>query len=190
MIYRVEIRKDGSIVSCDVVETALKNGGLVCYVDAENKSLACEKAKACFEQFRKWSRERTAVLQKAKLCAKCAAPTGGKLLCLKHREEKYAAAAERNKLKTELSPEAFKAAMAARKEKQQQKSKKILGRNGGRSSSVRSSELWESNARCPVNSLATIACLRRCLEAYDRDPEKFRTWLLAKLGLSESTAAE
>ncbi len=51
MWFRVELHKDGSIASCDAVETTARSGGLVCFIDSANAAAACTAAVAWRQKY-------------------------------------------------------------------------------------------------------------------------------------------
>ena len=116
MIYRVEVRKDGSIASCDLVESALKNGGLVCYIDAKTAAEACVKAKTY------WSNVHTRAAARRE-CVSCKALVApGKFRCpgcMRIRAEEEQA---RKRLKASMRPEQWAALCAENKRRAQQQS--------------------------------------------------------------------
>lgn len=181
MIFRVEIHRDGSVASCDVVESALKNGGLVCYVEAKDKAEACQKAKKTFA-------DRMAALKLPGSCIKCKQPRmQGYLMCAAHNEAAVQKQRERNSLKKQglWSKELAVERLAAGRLKLAAKGVAAAPGCFDREAADRK---WDSVGHAPSKSARSV--LRQCLRAYDRDPANFREWLLAKLGRSESVAAE
>lgn len=180
MIYRVEIRKDGSIASCDVVESAFKDGGRVFYIDATTKVVAINEAK------RIWSslelRGKAAVARG--LCRRCAKlPLCGKYFCRICADAVNASNRERRELKLRLSPEDYAVALSERataaREKLRLRHTGLSAPLAERNEAAR--RMWEDPTRAVSKS--HHAALRRALSAYDRDPTGFRAWLLTKLGM-------
>lgn len=49
MFWKVELDKEGSILSCEAVESKGRSGALIAYIEAETKALACSGAKTWHE---------------------------------------------------------------------------------------------------------------------------------------------
>lgn len=184
MIYRVEIRKDGAIASCDVVESALKDGGRVFYVDALNKEEACHKAKS---QFNSLVSKGEAAKQQG-ICKWClVAPAVGKIYCRECKSKHNALGRESRKINA-LPPEDRARAAADRAEvkRAERRAWAVAHAATARAAAREKTDArWDSDYKPPKRS-NYWPVLRQCLRAYDRDPAGFRAWLLAKLGQEDA----
>lgn len=182
MIYRIEIRKDGSVVSCTEVESALKDGGRIFYIDAASKIIAIDKARLSFVKWQEKARQARLARDALGLCRRCGEPGQNTLLCATCQAKSRATTREVRSIE-KLPVEEAAAAIAARRERIKTERKRRLAR--ARSSSV--DRLWDSPAFAPKGAQVS-SVLRRCLFVYDRDPANFRAWLLQKLDEKEEIA--
>jgi hypothetical protein len=74
MFWRVELDKEGAILSCDLAEEKGKRGGRIIYVEAETKAQACSEAKAWHQNLKAKKRERVRKYATARMAiGKCIA---------------------------------------------------------------------------------------------------------------------
>jgi hypothetical protein len=83
MIYRIEANNDGSIASCIEVESSFKNGRLVFYIEANNKTEAVSKAKKKLESLKRLNITRRTKLKNQGLCQTCGVNPTDKIRCKK-----------------------------------------------------------------------------------------------------------
>ncbi len=196
MIYRVEIRKDGSIASCVEVESAVKDRGRVYYVEAEDKVRACVLAKKSFERLAAGYLRIQAERQANGICKACGKNKAkpGVLQCQGCTESSTARLRERRAITRIADPELRSKMLAERavRKKDAAKTTIRLAQQAGQAKAVAAKQAlgdarWD--AHTPVINPSYQQCLRQCLRAYDRDPAKFRGWLLAKLGQEDERIA-
>ena len=194
MIYRVEFRKDGSIASCVEVETSLKSGGLVVYVDAISRTDAIKDAK---KYWTKWSESRRARLSAAGTCSRCGKEPVERDRSIRYCKNCLALARESAKESRKIAALPANAREKAVAERTASANKSRDARlakicaAGARAAEKKSQAAWDRADQQLSHSQRST--LKAVLRAYDRDPERFRSWLCAKLGAVRAdlaTAAE
>lgn len=183
MIYRVEFRKDGSVASCEPVESQLKNGGLVCYVEASSAIDALAQAK---KRFAAWARADEDKARASGKCPRCGKrePAEGKAHCARCTKQVAAINAERRitSAADDQQQAARADAIAARRRENLAK-----GIAAARITLTKAADArWDARASA---SPQERRILRQCLRAYDRNPSAFREWLLRMLGEATDLAA-
>ncbi len=201
MIYRVEHRRDGAIASCVEVESQHKNGGLVFYIEAANREEAIAKSKDKFDRFCKRQAEKRAA---STLCGWCrieprARKADGSLrpLCRGCQVLANSSSQKRHKLERDISrlPSAERIKALAEADEETRKKRRELWMTKTHSKAVaatvrKANDRWDSPGFVAKNR-GGITALRQCLRVYDRDPERFRQWLISVLGQGqEAQAAE
>ncbi|HEY3253289.1 MAG TPA: hypothetical protein VGJ91_05055 [Polyangiaceae bacterium] len=177
MIYRVEFRKDGSVASCAEVESQLRSGGLVCFVEADNRVSAIKRAKTKWAAWHRRSLNKSLcqVCQKhpRKISSENCAP------CLKKWARRARELAAVRESETEESrTERFR------------KMRADVSARGKAVLNARSDALWDSflaAPECVTSSHRSV--LRQVLRAYDRSPATFREWLTLMLGHGQTAQA-
>lgn len=192
VIYRVEIRRDGSVASCTVVESTLADSGHVFYVDSTSKEAAIRSAKKLHARMLVLNNARREAALAAGLCQRCMKRAADQGLtqcarCRSREKKRHEAAKLRGAQSAEEVAARIKRRCQERAERMREMGKK------GRQTSVQarmaqSDAFWDgSGSISPTYRVA----LRQCLRAFDRDPASFRAWLLRKLGQEPLvTAAE
>jgi len=185
MIYRVEIRKDGAVASCNVVESALRNGGRIYYVEAPSKERAIDLVKKAFARLAAKADRRLA--EDPGLCRQCMKrQTNGKSLCPVCMENQKRLVSEMRDI-ARLPPDERARALSERAVSNREKRAdqyREMGLKSAAKHRERANARWD--AATFVASADQAIVLRQCLRAYDRDPANFRSWLLAKLGQEDS----
>lgn len=189
MIFRVEIRKDGSVASCTEVELSLQNSKHVFYVEAKDRSDAVSRAKARFDSLNR-SRNRA---KDSGLCISCMRePRVTANHCRPCADKQVLRARERRGLEHLPEPERLAAHAARIEAKRANASEQLAKAREHSSESVRSASdaRWDSSDFIPNRMM--VGVLRQCLRAFDRNPSGFRAWLMALLAreTTDSTAAE
>lgn len=187
VIYRVEFFKDGSVVSCAEVESHLKDGGLICYVEASTKGEALVKAK---ETYAAWSKRLRDKHAKRGQCKGCRLPRiEGRIYCQacadKHYQDKLSLAAikklpnakELLEERARMAHDRRQVALAKAQESAELTAKQLADRR------------WDAK-QCLVHK-SDRSFMRQILRKYDQDPGAFRDWVLQMLGeKQEAQAAE
>lgn len=184
MIYRVEFRKDGSVASCAEVESQYKSGGLVCFIEADDKAAAIDKAKTKWEQ---WRTRRLVRLENGGLCSMCGkrprVASGVKCeRCLGLQREN-----KKDLHKIHRDPDAG-LLIELRRQAIQEERRASLGKATEAALAVR---VKRAEARWDLGLLEPyeLSALRRVMHIYDQDPANFRRRVLILLG-QEAQAAE
>lgn len=184
MIYRVEFLKDGSVASCSEVESHLKEGGLVCYVEANDRAEAIARAQMSWKA---WRTKRLARLEKDGLCSMCGKrPRAGESVKCGH----CLALQRSNKNDLRLirkDPNADLLIELRRQEILDERRASI----GNATAAARKVRVQRAEARWDLGLLEAYerSALRRALYIYDQDPASFRQRVLQLLG-QEAQAAE
>lgn len=187
MIYRVEFFKDGTVASCAEVESQLCGGGLVCYVEAQNKSEAIKSAKT---QFQIWHARSIASTVARGMCRQCKNTPArqSRTLCQ--------ACADRHKARKLELAEIRKLPNAAEVLEARARSIAIAREERRREAHAKALELARTLADARWDEKTTLvnksdrSLMRQVLRAYDRDPVGFRDWVLRMLGEEKAVAAE
>jgi hypothetical protein len=184
VIYRIEFRKDGSVASCAEIESHLKEGGLVCYVEAENREDALTRAQS---KWKEWRAKRLVRLENGGSCSMCGkrARKDGSVKC-----EHCLGLQRDNKkdLRNILSDPDAGLLIELRRQAIAEERRASLGKATGAALAVR---VKRAEARWDLGLLEPYerSALRRILTIYDQDPVNFRARVLRLLG-QEAQAAE
>lgn len=196
MIYRVEFKKDGSVASCRAVESHLKNGGLVVYIEADDPEQAIGLAQRKLDR---WKNAKYADLIASGLCPDCLVRQidDGKKRCGACRARGARLRREMRELE-KLPPDERERRIHARREEiaaRRHANLMKLSLTAREAIKDRSNAFWDSGL-VPKGPSVQV-CLTQVLRAYDRDPSTIRAWLLARIAQRpaavesvEATAAE
>lgn len=188
MIFRVQFRKDGAVATCAEVESSVKDGERVFYVDAINKTEAIKKARALWVGLDK---KRQAAI-KSGVCRYCRKePVINKNMCAMCQAKSNDSQRELKRLRSlppDIAAPLLKARAAAITERRRAKFAQAI-EMGRVARYANMDRQWDDESYVPPAYASAI--LRQCLRAYDRDPAQFRSWILGKLSMSDrATAAE
>jgi hypothetical protein len=187
VIYRVEFFKDGSVVCCDEVESQLKEGGYVCFVEAPNKADAIARAKTEHAAWSKRLRENRFARGQ---CKGCKSPRiEGRIYCQNCTDKHYQDKTELRRIKLlpnakELLEERARLVHERRQEARlkAQEAAQVMARS-------LADQRWD--AKKILANKSDRSLMRQVLRRYDMDPVNFRAWVLQMLGeFQEAQAAE
>lgn len=176
MWFRVELHKDGSVASCEVVEGKLRDGKHVVYVEADSKEKAVTDAVAWYKRIRDRNLATKIRLRTEKRCVDCGAPAqDGYRFCAKHLEIRRARNNERykkfgRKRADPLAPRRSEAESAAQYQEKKRAAERRFAASIREEFGMSGAQLYQRRR-----------VLREVASAYDSDPRGFRSWLTAKL---------
>lgn len=181
MIYRVQFRKDGSVASCSEVESHLKDGGLIVYVEAPTRASAITKGKV---RLRQWFNERTAQLRAAGRCPCGKITEAGKKTCLACRLLRAKNQQEIRRIKKLPNAEALLKTRAEARAAARRASLKAIAAKASPLGSAETVRLANANwdAKVTLKHPNERSLMRQVLRAYDRDPSTFRAWCVRMIG--------
>lgn len=189
MIYRIEFKRDGSIATCVAVESHLKDGGLVVYVEADSPERAIATAQS---RFSKWREAKISQANAKGLCMGCwkrkREGKSPRCRCCKRRIAREIAERRALEVLPEEEREAARAKRTAAIRERRVERARLLGIRAVAIHQARSDAFWDAGG-VPKSS-SVHAALRQCLRAFDRAPELFRLWLLERIEGKKATAAE
>lgn len=184
MIFRIEFKRDGSVTSCRPVESHLKDGGLVVYVEADDAVRAIAAAKTRFD---KWREAKRLNAKRDGQCLHCfKRPVQGQTArCgpCNQRARRETAARRAIEHLPPAEQEAARSARAAEIHQRRVANAAVLAKRAVIAIHARSDRFWD-DCRPPMAANVQSA-LRQCLRALDRDPVNFRNWLLAHISSAE-----
>lgn len=177
MWFKVSLRKDGAVISCDPVAESSLNGERNLFIEASSKEEAIQKAKA---DWTKW-RDRKLIQAKARgLCEECFArprKTGAIRcqICLTKRANKKRDSRARDRLPDDVR-RGLEPARLDEIRLNRQISMEIGSAIGNGIRSSAADQRLDSRGLKP-QAYTPSTLLRYVARAYDRDPEGFRDWL-------------